>query len=38
MMSNTETIEVGIIIPKEVPTAKCIKYLGSIPDVLKNIE
>ena len=28
-------IEVGIIIAKEVPTAKCIIYCGSIPTELK---
>ena len=28
---KTETIDVGIINPNEVPTAKCIKYAGSIP-------
>jgi hypothetical protein len=27
----TETIEVGIIIEKDVPTARCITYDGSIP-------
>ena len=27
---KTETVDVGIIIAKEVPTARCITYCGSI--------
>ena len=27
----TETVDVGIIIAKDVPTARCIIYCGSIP-------
>ena len=31
---DSETVDVGIIIANEVPTAKCITYCGSTPNVL----